>query len=155
MAVFTRNREWNGGEMSPKEVPDPEKKQVEKETFEPAQDASAEEDPAVWTIFAQRYPKLAEAFIYSFQEQIELLAGKMLDYGTGNMKAGTDLKSEAEVQFALEGVWFRLNDKVQRWKNMIFTDQKPNNESLYDTFMDIANYAIIAKLISRGLWDDK
>ena len=151
MAVFTKDREWNGG-ISSKEVP--EKKQVE-ETSEPVQDASIEKDPAIWTNFAQKYPRLAEAFIYSFQEQIELLAGKMLDYGTGNMKAGTDLKSEAEIQFALEGVWFRLNDKVQRWKNMIFTGQKPNNESLYDTFMDIANYAIIAKLISRGLWDDK
>lgn len=108
-----------------------------------------------WEVFKEKYPGMAEAFEISFREQMELLASKMLDYGTDNMKAGTQLKTEQEIKFALTGAWFRLNDKVQRWKNMIFTDAEPNNESLYDTFMDIANYAVIAKLISRGIWDDK
>lgn len=113
------------------------------------------EPPAVWEKFEKQYPQLAEAFVSSFQEQLELLAAKMLDYGTDNLKAGTQLKTEKEIKFALEGIWFRVNDKVQRWKNMIFTEASPNNESLYDTFMDIANYGVIAKLISRGVWDSK
>ena len=109
----------------------------------------------VWQSFAERYPKMAEAFNSSFEEQKQLLARKMLDYGTDNLKAGTQLRNEKEIKFALEGVWFRVNDKIQRWKNMIFTDAEPNNESLYDTFMDIANYGVIAKLISRGIWDSE
>ena len=109
----------------------------------------------IWSYFAKKYPRMAEAFNASFEEQKQLLARKMLDYGTDNLKAGTQLKNEAEIKFALTGVWFRVNDKIQRWKNMIFTDEKPNNESLYDTFMDIANYGVIAKLISRGVWDNE
>lgn len=105
--------------------------------------------------FKSKYPKLAEAFEITFQEQLELLASKMLDYGTDNMKAGTNLETQEDINFALEGVWFRLSDKVNRWKNLMRTKADPNNESLYDTFMDIANYAIIAKLISRGVWDNK
>lgn len=108
----------------------------------------------IWKKFVTRYPRLACKFETSMSEQLDLLASKMLDYGTDNMKAGTDLLTDRDVAFALEGVWFRINDKVQRWKNMILTGQKPNNESLYDTFMDIANYAIIAKLISTKQWDD-
>lgn len=143
MSVITRNL------AGPVPVEKPEDSKVlDEENTKP-------QEPPIWMEFSKKYPKLAEAFIASVQEQIELLASKMLDYGTGNMKAGTNLATEEEVKFALEGVWFRLNDKVQRWRNMIFTGQEPNNESLYDTFMDIANYAIIAKLISRGLWDDK
>jgi len=107
-----------------------------------------------WAVFANKYPNLAEAFLNSFQEQLELLSAKMLDYGTGNMKAGTNLETKEDIRFALEGVWFRLNDKVSRWKNLLRLNSDPYNESLYDTFMDIANYAIIAKLISRGLWKD-
>lgn len=109
----------------------------------------------IWSYFAKKYPKMAEAFNTSFEEQKQLLARKMLDYGTDNLKAGTQLKTEDEIKFALTGVWFRVNDKIQRWKNMIFTNEKPNNESLYDTFMDIANYGVIAKLISRGIWDNE
>lgn len=114
-----------------------------------------EDEMDVWTRFSTKYPELANAFLTSFQEQLDLLAAKMLDYGTDNLKAGTQLKTEKEIKFALEGIWFRINDKVQRWKNMIFTEATPNNESLYDTFMDIANYGIIAKLISRGVWDNR
>lgn len=110
---------------------------------------------STWVEFTSKYPEMANAFDASFREQMELLGSKMLDYGTDNLKAGTQLKTKEEIQFALTGIWFRLNDKVQRWKNMILTDTVPNNESLYDTFMDIANYAVIAKLISRGIWDNK
>lgn len=71
------------------------------------------------------------------------------------MKAGTNLETEEDVKFALEGIWFRLSDKMARWQNLLRTGKEPNCESLYDTFQDIANYAIFAKLISRGLWNGK
>ena len=104
-------------------------------------------------LFEECYPHLSQAFYASLQEQVNLVARKMLDYGIDNMKAGTNLKSEDDIKFALEGIWFRISDKVARWKNLLRTGKSPDNESLYDTFMDIANYAIFAKLISRGIWD--
>ena len=106
-------------------------------------------------LFRQRYPQMCEAFETSFREQMELIAKKMLDYGINNMKAGTNLETEEDVKFALEGIWFRLSDKMARWQNLLRTGKEPNCESLYDTFQDIANYAIFAKLISRGLWNGK
>lgn len=105
-------------------------------------------------LFEECYPNFSQAFYASLQEQTNLVAQKMLDYGMDNMKAGTNLKSEEDIKFALEGIWFRISDKVNRWKNLIRLNRSPNNESLYDTFMDIANYAIFAKLISRGLWNE-
>lgn len=105
--------------------------------------------------FREKYPEMAQAFETSFLEQYELIAGKMLDYGINNMKAGTDLETKEDVDFALTGIWFRISDKVARWKNLVLNKSNPNYESLYDTFMDIANYAIFAKLISRGLWSGK
>lgn len=115
------------------------------------------EDPAKSLLdeFQRAYPEMYRAFELSFREQFELIAGKMLDYGINNMKAGTNLETEEDVKFALEGIWFRLSDKMSRFQNLVRSGSKPNYESLYDTFMDIANYAIFAKLISRGLWSGK
>jgi hypothetical protein len=46
----------------------------------------------------------------------------------------------------------RINDKVQRLLNLTTTDKKPNNESLEDTFIDIANYAVMSIIVQRKLW---
>lgn len=105
--------------------------------------------------FCMKYPEMAEAFQESFNEQMNLIAGKMLDYGINNMKAGTNLETEEDVKFALSGIWFRISDKMARWANLLKLGKSPNYESLYDTFMDIANYAMFAKLISKGEWSGK
>ena len=46
----------------------------------------------------------------------------------------------------------RINDKVQRLLNLTTTDKEPNNESLEDTFMDIANYAVMSLIVKRKQW---
>ena len=56
------------------------------------------------------------------------------------------------VEFAHKGLWYRLSDKVNRWKNMIINNRNANNEPLIDTYQDITNYGIIAQLVERGLW---
>jgi hypothetical protein len=57
-------------------------------------------------------------------EQFELFAKKHLDYGMGNVSAGTQLVNEEETEFAMTGLWYRLSDKINRWKNMILTGRK-------------------------------
>ena len=69
-----------------------------------------------------------------------------------NVSAGTNLDTKDEVEFAMTGLWYRLSDKINRWKNMIISGRKAQNETLIDTFQDITNYGIIAQLVSRGLW---
>ena len=65
---------------------------------------------------------------------------------------GTNLDTPDEVEFAMTGLWYRLSDKINRWKNMIISGRKAQNETLIDTFQDVTNYGIIAQLVKRGLW---
>jgi hypothetical protein len=46
----------------------------------------------------------------------------------------------------------RMSDKLERLKNLIYKKIEPNNESLEDSFIDMANYAIIALMVQRGVW---
>ena len=98
------------------------------------------------------YPTIANGYKKIIREQYELFARKHLDYGLTNVSAGTQLANDEEKQFALTGLFFRLNDKVSRWKNLIVTKQFVKNEVLTDTYQDITNYGIIAQLVERGLW---
>ena len=70
-------------------------------------------------------------------EQFELFAKKHLDYGMGNVSAGTQLVNQEETDFAMTGLWYRLSDKINRWKNMILTGRKAQNETLIDTFVSV------------------
>lgn len=113
-------------------------------------DAPNMENPV--EILKREYPTIYKAFTDIQQEQLVLFAKKHLDYGMGNVSAGTNLDTPEEVEFALTGLWYRISDKINRWKNMILTKRGPNNESLSDTFQDIANYGIISQMVQRGLW---
>ena len=103
-------------------------------------------------ILRKEYPTIAEGYEQVMQEQFELFAKKHLDYGMGNVAAGTQLANQEETDFALVGLWYRISDKVNRWKNMILSNRKAQNESLIDTFQDLSNYGIIAQIVQKGLW---
>lgn len=98
------------------------------------------------------YPTIASGYKKIIKEQYELFARKHLDYGVENISAGTQLSNDNEKQFALTGLWFRVNDKINRWKNLVVTKQQAKNETITDTYQDITNYGIIAQLVERGLW---
>jgi hypothetical protein len=108
--------------------------------------------PEAIQILQKEYPTIAKGYEQIILEQYELFAKKHLDYGMSNISAGTQLSNTDEIEFALTGLWYRLNDKVNRWKNMIINKRKVNNEPLIDTYQDITNYGIIAQLVERGLW---
>ncbi len=103
-------------------------------------------------ILKQEYPTIYEGYKQIIEEQFELFSKKHLDYGMSNISAGTQLATNEEKEFALTGLWYRLSDKVNRWKNLIITKQMSKNEPLLDTYQDITNYGIIAQLVERGLW---
>ena len=113
---------------------------------------SSFETPKVIQQLQEEYPIIAKGYEQIFLEQYELFAKKHLDYGMSNISAGTQLSNDQEKEFALTGLWYRLSDKVNRWKNMIINKRKANNEPLTDTYQDIVNYGIIAQLVERGLW---
>ena len=103
-------------------------------------------------ILKKEYPLIYKAYKDISDEQFELFAKKHLDYGMHNVSAGTNLDTPDEIEFAMTGLWYRLSDKINRWKNMIISGRKAQNETLIDTFQDVTNYGIIAQLVQRGLW---
>tara|TARA_R100000234_G_scaffold115976_2_gene92485 strand:+ start:6267 stop:6605 length:339 start_codon:yes stop_codon:yes gene_type:complete len=100
------------------------------------------------------YPEIAKAYERVSMEQYELFAGKMLDYGKGNISVGSNLDTEEEVHVAMTGLWFRINDKINRLKQLVLLNKKANvkSESIKDTFQDLSIYGIIAQIVSNGKW---
>ena len=79
---------------------------------------------------------LDQAFEVKLQEMLATFIKKHKDYGKGNILDTGEL-----------GVLFRINDKVNRLKNLMNTNSEPKNESINDTWLDIAVYAVIALLL--------
>ncbi len=102
----------------------------------------------------QRYPEIAQEYKRIAAEQFNLFAAKMLDYGKGNISVGTNLETPEEVKLSLTGLWFRMNDKMNRLKNLVLLNQKLNviSESITDTFQDMSIYGIIAQIVQNGKW---
>ena len=113
---------------------------------------NAKYPPSARQTLKEEYPTIYQGYEDIINEQFELFAKKHLDYGMHNITAGTSLQTKEETEFAMTGLWYRLSDKINRWKNIIITKRKTQNETLIDTFQDITNYGIIAQLVERGLW---
>ena len=75
----------------------------------------------------------------------ELLIKKQKDYGPKNISDSPG--------GPLNGLRVRMFDKLARINNLIETGATPENESLRDSFMDIANYAIIAMMVLDKKWE--
>ena len=108
--------------------------------------------PKASEILKKEYPHIYNGYMAIVEEQLELFSKKHLDYGMANISAGTLLATEEERAFALTGLWYRISDKISRWKNLLINNKRINNEPLTDTYQDIVNYGIIAQLVERGLW---
>ncbi|NDB57081.1 DUF1599 domain-containing protein [bacterium] len=54
---------------------------------------------------------------------------------------------------AMNGLIVRMHDKMTRLENLYYIKRDtPNYESIEDTLLDLANYAIIGLLVQRGQW---
>ena len=100
------------------------------------------------------WPEMTSEFKKIQQEQYELFLLKQHDYGPGNISVGSQLKTEEEVNLSLIGLWFRMNDKIQRLKTLLLGDKKSavKDEPLEDAYLDVSNYGIMATIVSRGKW---
>mgnify|MGYP003124470561 FL=1 len=113
---------------------------------------NAKRPPSAREVLKKEYPTIYNGYQSIIDEQFELFAKKHLDYGMHNVSAGTNLDNSDEVEFAMTGLWYRLSDKINRWKNMIISGREAQNETIIDTFQDVTNYGIIAQLVKRGMW---
>jgi len=93
---------------------------------------------------AIKSPKyLDEAFEDVCKELVEVFLKKHKDYGKGNI-----------LEIEEMGIAFREAEKVSRLKNLLSKGGDPVNESVEDSWTDLAVYAIIAKLFRKG-WFQK
>jgi hypothetical protein len=104
--------------------------------------------------FEKTYPTLAQAWKETQDEQYILFARKMMDYGLSNIALGTNLEEPEDIELSLTGIWLRVNDKINRLKNLLKRKGKNyvEDEPMIDSFLDIANYGIIAMLVMKGKW---
>ena len=102
----------------------------------------------------REWPEMTNEFKKIQKEQYELFLHKQHDYGPGNISVGTQLQTSEEVKLSLTGLWFRMNDKIQRLKNLLMSgrDNAVEGETVEDAYLDVSNYGIMATVVSRGKW---
>ena len=101
----------------------------------------------------KKFPIMTEEFKRIQQVQYDLFCAKQSNYGPDNISLGTNLEREQDKILSLQGLFFRINDKFNRYKQMImFGSKDAVGESLDDTFKDISVYGIIAQLVQSGKW---
>ena len=101
----------------------------------------------------EKFPVMTDEFKRIQTEQYELFCRKQKNYGPDNISMGSTLEREEDRKLSLQGLFFRLNDKINRYKQMImFGSKDAVGESLDDTFKDISVYGIIAQLVQSGKW---
>ena len=86
-------------------------------------------------------PKDAERIT---DELLDILYKKHEDYGPMNIAGAPG--------GAMNGLRVRMYDKLARLSHLGDNDT-PNYESIEDTLIDLANYAIIGLLVQRGQWE--
>jgi hypothetical protein len=89
--------------------------------------------------------EFAQGVAQTYAEAQELLIRKHKDYGPKNISQSPG--------GPLNGLRVRMHDKMARINNLIDSGATPENESLRDSFIDMANYALIALLVLDGNWD--
>jgi hypothetical protein len=78
---------------------------------------------------------------------VDILIKKHEDYGPKNISQSPG--------GPLNGLRVRMHDKMARINHLIDNDKDPENEALIDSFLDLANYAIIAQLVITNKWPEK
>jgi hypothetical protein len=101
----------------------------------------------------ERYPETTKEFKKILNEQYEIFCRKQLNYGPDNISVGTKLETPEEIKLSQTGLWFRMNDKIQRLKQLVLLGKEDTvGESVQDTYQDLSVYNIIAQIVIRGKW---
>jgi|TARA_B100000029_G_C17145184_1_gene803901 hypothetical protein len=127
-------------------------RELEMQTVDPMDDP--ERKLSVVKQMEQEWPEMTSEFKKLQREQYILFCNKQHDYGPGNISVGTQLQTPEEIKLSLTGLWFRMNDKLQRVKTLLLGDKQSavKDEPLEDAYLDVSNYGIMATIVGRGKW---
>ena len=99
----------------------------------------------------EKYPELTQEYKRIMMEQYVLFCKKHRNYGTSNITVGTQLETDADIKLSLTGLWFRINDKINRLKNLVVSGEPDTvGESVEDTLKDLSVYGIIGQIVQKG-----
>lgn len=111
------------------------------------------DNPKIVEQIEKEYPEMTDEFKRIMFTQYELFCMKQSNYGPGNISVGTKLESDEDKKLSLTGLWFRINDKIQRLKQLVVLSKEDSvGESIEDTFQDLSVYGVIAQIVSNGKW---
>jgi hypothetical protein len=111
------------------------------------------DEPEVVKQVEEMYPEMTDEFKGIMFTQYELFCKKQLNYGPSNISVGTQLETDDDIKLSLTGLWFRMNDKINRLKQMVVLGQPDKvGESISDTYQDLSVYGIIAQIVKNGKW---
>ena len=88
--------------------------------------------------------QFAQDVYKQFMDAKDILIAKHRDYGPKNISQSPG--------GALNGLRVRMHDKLARINHLLDSGAAPENESLKDSFLDLANYAIIGMMVLDGQW---
>ena len=109
-----------------------------------------EEDNKAVEWCEKNYPDITAEYKKIMMEQYVLFCKKHRNYGTGNVNVGTNLETDNDVKLSLTGLWFRMNDKIQRLKQLVVLGEPDTvGEAIDDTFQDLSVYGIIAQIVKQ------
>ena len=108
----------------------------------------------VVAMMEQEWPEMTAEFKRLQKEQYELFCHKQHDYGPGNISVGSPLLTEEDIKLSLTGLWFRMNDKIQRLKTLLMSNRTNavSDEPMEDAYLDVSNYGIMATIVKKGKW---
>lgn len=99
------------------------------------------------------HPKMSAHIYKANASDMELFARKQYNYGSENIKAGEDITTPDGKRFALTALWIRMNDKMQRIKQLALKGREDQvGEAIEDTLQDLRNYAHIFQMVENGVW---
>ena len=111
------------------------------------------DNPKIIEQVEKEYPEMTDEFKRIMFTQYELFCLKQSNYGPNNISVGTNLETAEDKKLSLTGLWFRMNDKIQRLKQLVVLSKEDSvGESIEDTFQDLSVYGIIAQIVSNGKW---
>ena len=91
-------------------------------------------------------PPFESRVSHVFEEARSVLLQKHHDYGPTNISRSPG--------GPLNGLRVRMWDKQGRINNLVDYGVDPENESLRDSFLDLANYSLIGVLVLDGKWPE-
>lgn len=91
------------------------------------------------------HPSIFDEFVEQQQLEFDLFLKKNKNYGIENIwENGTEKKE------ALQGLYFRMRDKLNRFKQLI--ENNSGDEPIIDTLQDLSNYSNIAIIVEKDRW---